>query len=300
MKKNKIICTSLEEKYTKGIIPIINDLKNTNDNILVIDSNLNVYNSLKKNIKKNYKLITFGLTSEDAHDNKDLLDLVNNLYKEGKTSLVFELLNDFSNVIFKGDSIDPFWNESAASLFIGASLYMFKTCDFVSFKDVYDKVNYFSEVGKEELIKYLEETNDRDIEMYLDGLIKMPEETKAGVVATFNQKLRNIAYRMQTININFDLNKDNPAYIIRDYNDNFSREARLIYVFLKRMSNINDKQLNVILPSIDTLDNIEELKNDFNNGPTMNITYYLITNSLDYLKEKFSSLIETVSEIINS
>jgi len=300
MKKNKIICTSLEEKYTKGIIPIINDLKNTNDNILVIDNNLNVYNSLKKNIKKNYKLITFGLTSEDMDNNKDLLDLVNNLYKEGKTSLVFELLNDFSNVIFKGDSIDPFWNESAASLFIGASLYMFKTCDFVSFKDVYDKVNYFSEDGKEELVKYLEETNDRDIAMYLDGLIKMPKETKGGVVATFNQKLRNIAYRMQTININFDLNKDNPAYIIRDYNDNFSREARLIYVFLKRMSNINDKQLNVILPNIDTLDNIEELKNDFNNGPTMNITYYLITNSLDYLEEKFSSLIETVSEIINA
>ena len=192
MKKNKIICTSLEEKYTKGIIPIINDLKNTNDNILVIDNNLNVYNSLKKNIKKNYKLITFGLTSEDAHDNKDLLDFVNNLYKEGKTSLVFELLNDFSNVIFKGDSIDPFWNESASSLFIGASLYMFKTCDFVSFKDVYDKVNYFSEVGKEELVKYLEDTNDRDIEMYLDGLVKMPEETKAGVVATFNQKLRKL------------------------------------------------------------------------------------------------------------
>ena len=300
MKKNKIICTSLEEKYTKGIIPIINDLKNTNDNILVIDNNLNVYNSLKKNIKKNYKLITFGLTSEDMDNNKDLLDLVNNLYKEGKTSLVFELLNDFSNVIFKGDSIDPFWNESAASLFIGASLYMFKTCEFVSFKDVYDKVNYFSKDGKEELVKYLEETNDRDIAMYLDGLIKMPEETKGGVVATFNQKLRNIAYRMQTININFDLNKDNPAYIIRDYNDNFSREARLIYVFLKRMSNINDKQLNVILPNIDTYDNIEELKNDFNNGPTMNIPYYLITNSLDYLKEKFSSLIETVSEIINA
>jgi hypothetical protein len=278
MKKNKIICTSLEEKYTKGITPIINDLKNTNGNILIIDNNLNVYNSLKKNIKKNYKLITFGLTSEDRDDNKDLLDLVNNLYKEGKTSLVFELLNDFSNVIFKGDSIDPFWNESAASLFIGASLYMFKTCDFVSFKDVYDKVNYFSEEGKEELVKYLEETNDRDIAMYLDGLVKMPEETKGGVVATFNQKLRNIAYRMQTININFDLNKDNPAYIIRDYNDNFSREARLIYVFLKRMSNINDKQLNVILPNIDNLDNIEEIKNDFNNGPTMNITYYLITN----------------------
>lgn len=300
MKKNKIICTFLEEKYTKGIIPIINDLKNTNDNILVIDNNLNVYNSLKKNIKKNYKLITFGLTSEDRDDNKDLLDLVNNLYKEGKTSLVFELLNDFSNVIFKGDSIDPFWNESAASLFIGASLYMFKTCDFVSFKDVYDKVNYFSEVGKEELVKYLEETNDRDIAMYLDGLVKMPEETKGGVVATFNQKLRNIAYRMQTININFDLNKDNPAYIIRDYNVSFSREARLIYVFLKRMSNINDKQLNVILPNIDNLDNIEELKNDFNSGPTMNITYYLITNSLDYLKEKFSLLIETVSEIIKA
>jgi hypothetical protein len=66
------------------------------------------------------------------------------------------------------------------------------------------------------------------------------------------------------------------------------------------MSNINDKQLNVILPNIDTLDNIEELKNDFNNGPTMNITYYLITNSLDYLEEKFTSLIETVSEIINA
>ena len=300
MKKNKIICTSLEEKYTKGVIPILKDLEESNDNLLVIDNNLNVYNTFKKKLKNKFNIVTLGLTSDNNETNKDLLELVFNLYKEGKISIAFELLNDFSNVIFKDDAIDPFWNESAASLFIGASLYIFKTNAKVTFTDVYNTVNYFADEGKEELVKYLEETKDNEISMYLEGLIKMPEETKGGVVATFNQKLRNIAFRMLTINVDFDINSENTAYIVRDYNGCFSKEARLIYTFLKRMASVNNKQLNIVLPSIDTVENIEELKTEFNSGPSMNVTYYLVTNSIDYLKENFSSLIEAVSEIIKA
>ena len=145
MKKNKIICTSLEEKYTKGVIPILKDLEESNDNLLVIDNNLNVYNTFKKKLKNKFNIVTLGLTSDNNETNKDLLELVFNLYKEGKTSIAFELLNDFSIVIFIDDAIDPFWNESAASLFIGASLYLFKTSDKVTFMDVYNKVDYLFE-----------------------------------------------------------------------------------------------------------------------------------------------------------
>ena len=300
MKKNRIICTTLEDKYTKGITPIINELKDSKDNLLVIDNNLNVYNTFKKELNNKYKLVTFGLTGETNESKRDLLELVYDLYKEGKTSIAFETLNDFSNVIFKDNAIDPFWNESASSLFIGASLYMFKTSDKASFMDIYNIVNYFSDEGKLELAKYIEESKDTDISMYLDGLIKMPQETKGGVVATFNQKLRNIAFRMKNINIDFDLNSESTAYIIRDYKESFSKEARLIYIFLKRMASINNKHLNIVLPSVDTIENIEEFKTEFNSGPTTNVTYYLVTNSLDYLKEKFSSLIEAVSEIKNA
>ena len=167
MKKNKIICTSLEEKYTKGVTPILKDLEESNDNLLVIDNNLNVYNTFKKKLKNKFNIVTLGLTSDNNETNKDLLELVFNLYKEGKISIAFELLNDFSNVIFKDDAIDPFWNESAASLFIGASLYIFKTNAKVTFTDVYNTVNYFADEGKEELVKYLEETKDNEISMYL-------------------------------------------------------------------------------------------------------------------------------------
>lgn len=296
MKKNKIICTSLEEKYTKGVIPILKDLEESNDNLLVIDNNLNVYNTFKKKLKNKFNIVTLGLTSDNNETNKDLLELVFNLYKEGKTSIAFELLNDFSNVIFKDDAIDPFWNESAASLFIGASLYLFKTSDKVTFMDVYNKVDYFYERGKEDLKKYINESNDNEVAMYLDGLIKMPPETKGGVVATFNQKLRNVAFRMKNVNINTDAN----AFIVCDYTASLSKEARLIYTFLKRMASVNNKQLNIVFPSIDTYENMYDFKTELNSGPTTNVRYFLITSSLDYLKEKYSNLIEAVCDVVNA
>ncbi len=296
MKKNKIICTSLEEKYTKGVTPILKDLEESNDNLLVIDNNLNVYNTFKKKLKNKFNIVTLGLTSDNNETNKDLLELVFNLYKEGKISIAFELLNDFSNVIFKDDAIDPFWNESAASLFIGASLYLFKTSDKVTFMDVYNKVDYFYERGKEDLKKYINECNDNEVAMYLDGLIKMPPETKGGVVATFNQKLRNVAFRMKNVNINTDAN----AFIVCDYTASLSKEARLIYAFLKRMASINNKQLNIVFPSIDTYENMYDFKTELNSGPTTNVRYFLITSSLDYLKEKYSNLIEAVCDVVKA
>ena len=300
MKKNKIICTSLEEKYTKGITPIINELERLEGNLLVVDNNSIIYDTFKEKFEDKYKLVYLNLCEQHSDkSNRDLLELVYNLYKDDKVSIAIDLLNDFADVIFNEKSVDPFWNETAASWFVGVALYCFKNDEKISFLDIYNKVGYLCGAGKEELKKYIEENKSDMISLSLDGIVKMPSETKGGVLATFNQRLRTVAFRMQRINIDNDLNvNDKTAYFVRDYTGDFSKEARLIYIFLKRMSSAYNKHLNIVLPSIDTYERMDDFKTEFNSGPSMDVTYYLITSSLDYLVELYSSLIESVSEVI--
>ena len=297
MRKNKIICTSLEDKYTKGVTKVFEELISSKNNLLVIDNNSYIYDKYKDKLSN---LIYLDLNEELTNDaNRDLLEKVYEIYKEGNVSTAIEILTDFANVIFNDDSIDPFWNESASSWFIGASLYMFRNEEKVSFINLYNKVSYLvtKDEGRNEIKEFIEANPTDAISLYLDGIAKMPMETKGGVHATFNQKLRKVALRMRKYNFDTILESEFNTYIVKDYTAEFSKEARLIYVFLKRIAYIKTKHINILLPNIDTYERMNSFKTDFNAGPSMDVTYYLITSSIDYLKEQYTSLIESVSDI---
>ncbi len=133
----------------------------------------------------NYEIVKFDIT--DLYNSIDYnpLNKAEKLYKEGKIDKSIEKITSFSNLLFKtNDSIDPFWDNSANSIFVGICLYILELKRELNLKEVIKvAINEF-----DNLTEYVKKQDILSpINIITSSIINSPHETKGEYYLYYNK-----------------------------------------------------------------------------------------------------------------
>ena len=295
-----VIGTTGSGKTQTTILPQLRLAIKAQESFVVHDVKGEIYDILSGELKKqNYNTIVINLDNPTVGNSFNPLILAYELYKNGQKDKSIELLENIGyyfccNETYK-TNIDPYWNNSATSLFIGLSLYLFDNakkeeiniCSLLNLVSEFDKVS--------EQVKKLNKTSP--IYINLSNIILAPNETKGSIISVFIQNLRIFASRETLLKMlsssNFEImniQKDKTALFIISNNKLTSR--RLIPLIIEEcyyaatITNYKNRRLNIL---IDEFENLVPIK-DFNSMLTLARSYNI----------KYSILIRSFLELRNT
>ena len=275
-----VIGQDINQKNTKIIEPLINQTIKSNESFVINDSNNKLYNKYKDELEKNgYKVININLKDNNS-DSINLLQLPYELYKNGNREKSFELIDNICEYIFDSSfTNDPFWCNSAANLFKGATFYLFEN-------DM--------EITLDNIRKTALELNIDDFEKYsfiynlVSNILKAPSETKGGIISVFEQKLNLFCSSESISNKIFkssfdlkDLSNNKVALFINS--DSFITSKKIVSMIINQIYYVkktyNDNNLNVYIDNLDELfpiKNIVDLVSDsFNGKVNINLVVFI-------------------------
>ena len=273
------------------------------ESCIVHDVKGEIYDILSGELKKqNYNTIVINLDNPTMSNNFNPISLPYKLYKNGKRDKAIELLENIGYYFCCNDtfnaSIDPFWNNSATSLFIGLALYLFENAkeEEVSISSLLNLAFDFDKLS-EQVKKY-----DKSSPTYinLSNIILAPNETKDSILSVFVQNIRLFVSREEVLKMlsssNFDMmniQKDKTALFIISNNKSTSR--RLIPLVIEECyyatTSTNDKarRLNIVIDDFENLIPIKDFSNMLTLARGYNIRFSIFIRSLLELRNTYGA-----------
>lgn len=294
-------------KTTNVMFPIVDKLIDNDESLIITDVNKEYINTFYNKLNdKEYsiKVISFGRS--DSTDFFNLLTIPYNLYKNGEVSKSINMLDSLGDHLIKSNTaIDPFWDNSAKSLFIGICLSLFKDGSEkeINLNSVMEILRLFE---MDDYAKnYFESKKEiREIFLNVEPIIYAPKETKGGIISVLRQKLGLITSR-ETLskvlsNNSIDINElnNNKNAIIIEIPDNASFYSMLVNATIRELYEVLDSKYNFILDNIDILDNNKDLDYMLYNVHG-NYKFYIGTRSFKVLKESCGKYVESITKLIN-
>ena len=186
--------------------------------------------------KEEYNIIKINMANPKDGDTFNPYELPYYLYKNGEIDSVIDTLERIGYYFLAEETInqntDPFWVNSAISLFVGLSLYMFDKKDI----NINSLINLSSNL--DEVTKYVKGLGaSTPIYLNLSSIVLAPPETKGSIISVFNQKMRLFASRESLSSMlsetSFELTKirDNKTAIFI-VTENKSYIRRLVSLFI--------------------------------------------------------------------
>ena len=168
------------------------------ESFVVHDPKGEICDSLSEQLAKNgYNTIRINLNNPTDGDSFNPFTIPYSLYKENNRDYAIDALENIGYYLLSEENFspnsDPFWVNSAISLFVGLSLYMFEKYDEkdINLNSIIDLSSKLEKVT--DYVKPLETSNP--IYLNLSSIVLAPPETKGSIVSVFNQKLRLFASR---------------------------------------------------------------------------------------------------------
>ncbi len=270
------------------------------ESFIVHDVKGEIYNILSGELKnQNYNTVVINLDDPTIGNNFNPLSLPYELYKNGKKDKAIELLENVGyyfccNETFN-TNIDPFWSNSATSLFIGLALYLFDNAkeEEINISSLLSIASDFDKLSEQ--VKKYNKTSPTYIN--LSNIILAPSETKGSILSVFIQNMRLFVSRETLLKMlslsDFDIKniqKDKTALFIISNNKPTSKRLIPLIVeecyYAVRYTNDKTRRLNVV---IDEFENLIPIK-DFNNMLTLARGYNI----------KFSVFIRSLLELRNT
>ena len=288
-------------KTQSTMLPQLRLAVKAQESFVVHDVKGEIYDILSGELKKqNYNTIVINLDNPTLGNNYNPLSLPYELYKNGQKDKAIELLENVGYYFCCNEtlnfSIDPFWNNSATSLFIGLALYLFDNAneEEVNISSLLNLVSEFDKLSEE--VKKYDKTNPTYIN--LSNIILAPNETKGGILSVFIQNMRLFVSRETLLKMlsssNFDMTniqKDKTALFIISNNKSTSR--RLIPLIIEECyyaaTNSNDKtrRLNVIIDDFENLIPIKDFSNMLTLARSFNIKFSIFIRSILELRNTY-------------
>ena len=264
---------------------IVNDIKGEIKRVL--------NDSLKEN---NYEVITINLANPNEGNNYNPLLLPYELYKKNKDAGV-ELIDKISHYIFVSEetNVDPFWENSASSLFAGIALYMFETKkkEEITLKKLYELSLNLDEVNA-----YLEKVS-KSSALYINliSVLGAPQETKASIISVFMQNLKLYISRESLLNMmeetNFELsNLKEGKKAIFIVADNKKTSNRLVPIILEELyeeekEEESKKNFNIIIDEFENLFPIKDFNAKLTEARSQGIRFTIVIKSILELRNKY-------------
>jgi type IV secretion system protein VirD4 len=263
------------------------------ESFLVNDVKGEIYKNVSGMLKsENYNVIAIDFNSVKLGNNWNPLTLAYNSYKNNDIDNATKELMNAGYYLYYNSKDNDFWINASIDYFVGISLYLFENAkaDEINLESIYvlgNDINnkpteFLKSLDKESTIYYL-----------LNTTLKSPQETRGGIVATFNQGLKKYIAKPSLLNMlsvtDFDFNKiDNEKtaiFIISGTNDDYEN---FIPFFVNQVINCisdnNKKRFNMLLDEFDSMLQIKDFSKLINHSRSKNVNITAIIRSFTDLE----------------
>ena len=289
------------------ILPNLRLAIKAGESFVVHDANGELYDTLSGELKKqNYNTVVIDLANPNLGNNYNPLTLPYKLYKNGNKDEAIDILEDVGCYICvaenKNPHQDPFWENSAISLFVGLSLYLFENA-----KEEEININSVAALA-ENLDKIKDMDKFSQTYIHLSSIISAPAETKGSILSVFKQCIKIFTSReslsklMSTTNFDIEnVQKEKTAVFI--ISDNKPHTRRLVSLIVDQiyMASINTnektRRLNILIDEFDNIFPIKELNNKLTISRNYNIKFNLCIRSFHELNQIYGKEQSTILEL---
>lgn len=280
-------------KTQTTILPLLKLSMLANESVVVNDPKGEIYKKTSSEFKKrDYNIIMLDFDNAIYGNYFNPLNLAYKLYKENNKDKCMNVIEEIGYYLFTDikDNADPFWVNSTIDYFTGLCLYLFEKNDNeVNLNDVFTLANKLND--EKECDKFLKEIGkDNSIYYNVSGTLTSPRDTRGGIVATFNQRIKKFVSKENLSNMmsktDFDIssiaNEKTAIYIVSGYYD-YSNS--LIPLFINQVFEIvniygnHEKKINVILDEFDKLLPIKNFAEIINYSRSIRINFTCVIQS---------------------
>ena len=313
--KNLIISGNISTGKTKNIgFPLMKKIIESNESFFVLDSKEEYLNKYYKLVnEKGYNVIIINLRDSNKSEGWNILDYPYSLYKDGNIDEALNCVEQIGKELFyEGKNVDPYWGNSAASLFSGFVFYLFQDArkEEINLSSVYELLNSVdgnSGFNYYKLLEYIENKGKNNIAYKcISSPIYAPKETRESINSVAKQKISdfvkreslNILLSKTTFDIEDIINKKTAIFLIGK--DEETSLNSIISVFINQLyslliNNKRENRFNFILDNFDTLNNIYSLKDVMSSCIARNIKFIISTRSKENIEEQYGNYINKLS-----
>lgn len=306
-------------------MPLVRILGAAQESMIISDPKAEIYYRTSEYLsKKGYEIKVINLREPNRGHAWNPLALPYNFYKEGNIDRAYEFANDIAvnlTTIDKSQK-DAFWDNSAGTLFLGLILLLFKFCyehnepdETVSISNILELRNMLfstSEPQYNPLWKYAK--TDRFIESMLIGTVTTAQETRAGILSVFDQKMRAFSVQPALLSMlsrndsGYDYITEKPSVVYLLLPDEKTGYHNLVslyikqsyeYLIYKAQNSINKNKslgirINYILDEFSSLPAISDFPAMITAARSRNIRFNLFLQSKKQLFLKYNEECNTI------
>ena len=311
-------------------MPLVRILGSASETIIISDPKAEIYDRTASYLKKQgYQIAILNLRSP-LHGNRwNPLYIPYDFYVKGEIDKAYEFVNDIAENLMQSDEIqnDPFWSNSAGSLFFGLVLLLFKYCkennkgsEYVHIGNVMQIRNILISKSKtlisKEIWNYAK--TDPIIAAALIGTVETANDTQKGILSVFDQKMRmfmiqpNLLDMLSNNDILFDNIGSVPIAVFLIVPDEKTGYHGLVSLFIKQSYEyiIHKAQLetgfdgvgtgklsnrvNYVLDEFSSLPTIKDFPAMMTASRSRNIRFTLMIQSKHQLLQRYKEETETI------
>ena len=292
-------------KTQTTILPLTKLALLANESIIINDVKGEIYKQTAYNFKeKGYNVIVMNFDDPTLGASWNPFTLPYQMYQNNEVDKASKLLDELGYYLFADTDkkdYDSFWTNSVIDYFTGLSLYLFENASLeeINLNSIYTLANELDDQKRAD--QFLKKIDKNSVMYYnLSGTLKSPVETKGGIIATFNQKMKKYVGLKDLSNMlsttDFDIkeisNEKTAIFIISGLN---TQSSYLIPLFVSQVINSvnefrnNDRVLNVVLDEFDTMIPIKNFASLIKYSRSISIRFTVVISSYLDLKNMYGS-----------
>ena len=321
-------------------MPTVKILGDAGESIIVADPKAEIYERTAYDLKKKgYNVFTVNLRNPNLGDGWNPLSIPFAIYKNGIEDIdrAYEFANDIAVNLAAIDSAfskDPFWENSASSFFFGLIMLLFKIAseeetplelehvnigNIIKLREEICRNYNFADINNPTpIVEYAKE--DPFIKSLLIGTIDSYDSTRAGILSTFDQKMRTFAIQPNLLNMLsvddkiLDSLLEKPTAIFLIVPDEKTSYHNLVSLFIKqsyeylinkhqesKRTNHDIKQrVNYILDEFSSLPTINDFPAMITAARSRDIRFMLFVQSKHQLDLRYGKEAETIRANCNN
>lgn len=323
-----IIGPTASKKSRLVTMPTVRMLGIAKESMIISDPKSEIYNRTAGFLKANgYHILVLNLRDPKYGASWNPLAVPYELYCQGDIDRAYEFINDIAtNLTAMGRSEkEPFWDNSAGTLFSGLTVLLFKYCkefsqseNVVHIGSVLKLRNVLCAGNKHEIMRnplWQYAKSDLHISSALIGTLETADDTRAGILSTFDQKMRIFSTQPNLINmlsvneIVYDELDKNPTALFLLMPDEKTTYHGLISLFIKQSyeyliykaqerNENHDARLNIrlnyVLDEFSSLPTVGDFPAMITAARSRNIRFNIVIQSKHQLVLKYGEDTDTI------
>lgn len=326
--KHSLIVGSTGSKKSRLLaMPCVYSLGLGKESMIISDPKAEIYMKTSGFLKEQgYQVLAINLREPSYGVGWNPLAIPYRWYLAGNVDKAYEFANDIAINLMGSNktNADPFWENSAGSFFFGLMLLLFKYCKEKGLSSTY--VNIGNIIQLRNALCSVSPTNIRNtvwwryaktdsfITSTLIGTIETANDTRAGILSTFDQNMRALAIQPSLLNmlsdddIDYDTITENPTAIFLIVPDEKTGYHGLVSLFVKQsyeylvhkiqQKNISGKELgcrvNYILDEFSSIPTINDFPAMITAARSRNIRFNLFMQSKHQLILRYNEEANTI------